>query len=72
MGNRRVEAFLLRVVVQEGTGSADDPMRGQIRHIASGVERHFHCIHEALAFIHEKCSGDFSRLTVEVEERRTT
>jgi hypothetical protein len=69
MSNRRVEAFLLRVVVQEGAVSDDEVLRGRIKHIGSGDERHFHCIEEALTFIREQFNGDFARLTVDIDER---
>lgn len=68
MSNRRVEAFLLRVVVQEAPSSEDEVLRGRIKHIGSGDERHFHCIEEALAFIREQFGTDFVHLTVDINE----
>lgn len=50
MPNRRVEAFLLRLVVDERVpGSAG--WRGRIQHVGSGSECRFDQMQEALAFI---------------------
>jgi hypothetical protein len=72
MSNRRVESFLLRVVIGEVESVVPEELRGRIQHIGSGDERHFHCIADALAFIREQCSGDFERLTVVIEDTSAT
>lgn len=50
MPNRRVEAFLLRLVVDEH-GPAGAAWRGRIQHVGSGSECRFGQVQEALAFI---------------------
>lgn len=50
MPNRRVEAFLLRLVVDEH-GPASAAWRGRIQHVGSGSECRFDQVQEALAFI---------------------
>lgn len=50
MSHRRVEAFLLRLVVDEH-GPAGAGWRGRIQHVGSGSECQFDEMQEALAFI---------------------
>lgn len=69
MSNRRVESFLLRVVVQEGECVDPDGWRGRIKHIGSGDERHFQRLEDVILFIREQFSGDFTRLSLDIEER---
>jgi len=69
MHSRRVESFLLRVVVQDGAGTPD-AWRGRIQHVATGDERHFGDIEEVIKFIREQFDGDFSHLTLDIEDRR--
>ncbi|MEN9935110.1 MAG: hypothetical protein RLZZ387_1689 [Chloroflexota bacterium] len=68
MSNRRVESFLLRVVVQDGAFEGPESWRGRIQHVGSGDERHFQHIEDVIAFIREQFSGDFARLTVDIDE----
>ncbi|HWQ12253.1 MAG TPA: hypothetical protein VNL77_05605 [Roseiflexaceae bacterium] len=70
MSTRRVESFLLRVVVQESTCGDSDAWRGRIQHIGSGDERHFQRMEDVIDFIREQFSGSFARLTIDVEDRR--
>jgi hypothetical protein len=69
MSNRRVESFLLRVVVQESGCDGSDVWRGRITHIGSGDERSFQHIEDVIAFIHEQFHGNFARITVDIEHR---
>ena len=41
MSNRRVESFLLRLVVHDSEVPSADAWRGRIQHISSGCERQF-------------------------------
>jgi hypothetical protein len=70
MHSRRVESFLLRVVVQDGVCTAPDAWRGRIQHVATGDERHFGDLEEVINFIREQFDSDFSRLTLDIEDRR--
>jgi hypothetical protein len=52
MNVRRVESFLLRVVVQEeGPGTHALAWRGRIQHVTTGNERQFEQLQDLLAFI---------------------
>jgi hypothetical protein len=54
MSNRRVESFLLRLVVDDQNGVDTEAWRGRIQHIASGHERYFEHMQEIVAFISEQ------------------
>jgi hypothetical protein len=62
MSSRRVESFLLRVVVQEDQSGADI-WRGRIQHITTGSERQFEQFQEIVAFIAAHL-GQIEALTV--------
>ena len=51
MSNRRVESFLLRLVVQDNEVPSADAWRGRIQHISSGGERQFEHIQDVIDFI---------------------
>lgn len=52
MNVRRVESFLLRVVIQEeGADPGCLMWRGRIQHVTTGNERQFEHLQEVLAFI---------------------
>lgn len=51
MSTRRVESFLLRIVVAEGHSPAPERWRGRIQHIASGAEQQIDELAEMVAFI---------------------
>jgi hypothetical protein len=70
MSNRRIESFLLRVVVQDGESAPPDTWRGRIQHVGSGDERNFQRIEDVIAFIHEQFASEFTRLTLDIEEHR--
>ena len=51
MRTRRVESFLLRIVVPEDQALTPEDWHGRIQHIASGSELQIDELAEALAFI---------------------
>jgi hypothetical protein len=51
MGTRRVESFLLRIVVPEGQPTGPNQWRGRIQHVASGAEQQIDELEQAIAFI---------------------
>jgi hypothetical protein len=51
MNNRRVESFLLRIVVTEEQAQSPEQWRGRIQHVASGIEQQVDALSEAIAFI---------------------
>lgn len=51
MTTRKVESFLLRIVVSEEQTQSPEQWRGRIQHIASGVEQQIDALSDAIAFI---------------------
>lgn len=51
MGTRRVESFLLRIVVPEGQPIDPQQWRGRIQHVTSGAEQQIDELSQAIAFI---------------------
>ena len=51
MGARRVESFLLRIVVPEDQAHSPETWRGRIQHVASGTELQIDDLAQAVAFI---------------------
>jgi len=53
MSSRRVESFLVRLVV-EGGDAPERSWRGRIQHVRSGGEQQFEHIQDMLAFISDR------------------
>jgi hypothetical protein len=51
MSNRRVESFLLRLVVHDNDVPSADAWHGRIQHISSGGERQFERMQDLIDFI---------------------
>lgn len=51
MNTRRVESFLLRLVIHEGEQLAPEQWRGRIQHVATGQEQQIDQLNELVAFI---------------------
>jgi hypothetical protein len=65
MTSRRVESFLLRLVVE--SGDAPEPCwRGRIQHVSSGCEQQFERIQDMLAFISDQMHDPSKRLLIEL------
>ena len=64
MSNRRVESFLLRLVVCDSDVLPADAWRGRIQHISSGVERQFEHMQDLIDFIGEQMVHEQSLLIV--------
>jgi hypothetical protein len=67
MSTRRVESFLLRIVVPEDQTPTPGCWRGRIQHIASGAELQINELAEAIAFIATHL-GPLSDYLLEMEE----
>lgn len=67
MSTRRVESFLLRIVVPEDQGHPPECWRGRIQHIASGNELQVDELAQAVAFIAAHL-GPLADYVIEVEE----
>ncbi len=67
MSTRRVESFLLRIVVPEDQTLTPDCWRGRIQHIASGAELQIDDLAQAIAFIATRL-GPLSDYVLELEE----
>ena len=61
MSSRRVESFLVRLVVESGD-APDRTWRGRIQHVSSGGEQQFERIQDMLAFISDQLVHDQSQL----------
>ena len=61
MSTRRIESFLLRLVVNEPYNEGTDDWRGRIQHIGSGHERQFERLEDIVAFITQQFAGDRTR-----------
>ncbi len=61
MSSRRVESFLLRLVVEAGD-APDRAWRGRIQHVRSGGEQQFERMQDMLAFISDQLLHDQSKL----------
>ena len=64
MSNRRVESFLLRLVVQEQGQQPADAWRGRVQHISSGYERQFERLQDLIDFIGQQLINEQSLLIV--------
>ncbi|MEI7646143.1 MAG: hypothetical protein WCJ55_17885 [Chloroflexales bacterium] len=51
MATRRIESFLLRIVVIDQPQAEPQPWRGRIQHVASGAEQQIDELAQAVAFI---------------------
>jgi hypothetical protein len=73
MSGRRIESFLLRLVVNETQGMELEigDWRGRIQHIGSGHERYFEHLEDIVAFINEQFSGGYRVLQSEKETQNT-
>ncbi|MEI8166272.1 MAG: hypothetical protein WCG26_07830 [Chloroflexales bacterium] len=67
MRTRRVESFLLRIVVPEDQALTPEIWRGRIQHIASGSELQIDELAQALAFINSHL-GPLTEYVYELEE----
>jgi hypothetical protein len=61
MSSRRVESFLVRLVV-DGGDAPNSIWRGRIQHVSSGGEQQFERIQDMLAFIRDRLMHDQSKL----------
>jgi len=64
MSHRRVESFLLRLVVRDNEESSTDAWRGRVQHISSGCERQFEHMQDLIDFIGEQLMSEQSLLIV--------
>ena len=64
MSNRRVESFLLRLVVRDNEVLPADAWHGRVQHISSGCERQFERMQDLIDFICEQMAHDQSLLIV--------
>jgi hypothetical protein len=53
MSTRRIESFLLRLVLDDQDGANTEAWRGRIQHIGSGHERQFERLQDIIVFINE-------------------
>lgn len=73
MSSRRIESFLLRLVVNE-THDVEvevEDWRGRIQHIGSGHERYFEHLEDVIAFINEQFAAGYTLFRSDEEPRRS-
>jgi len=51
MTTRRIESFLLRLVIETHDDAESDAWRGRVQHVASGTERQFEHLQDLIACI---------------------
>ena len=61
MSTRRIESFLLRLVVNEPYSPDTGDWRGRIQHIGSGHERQFERLEDIVAFIAQQFADEYTR-----------
>jgi hypothetical protein len=64
MSHRRVESFLLRLVVRDNEEPSTDAWCGRVQHISSGCERQFERMQDLIDFIGEQLISEQSLLIV--------
>jgi len=62
MNHRRIESFLLRLVVADRSSVNPETWRGRIQHVGSGYERQFEQLEDMVTFISEHLDADLSTL----------
>ncbi len=68
MSTRRVESFLLRLVVHEDGRVTPENWRGRIQHVATGEEQQIDQLQDALAFIAAHIGTKHAPLAVAEQE----
>ena len=71
MSSRRIESFLLRLVVDEKPDVELDAWRGRIQHIGSGHERYFEHLEDVIAFINEQFAAGYTLFYSEDEPQHS-
>lgn len=52
MNQRRIESFLVRIVIEERPGCKPNEWRGRLQHIGSGSEAQFESMPELIELVH--------------------
>lgn len=68
MSSRRVESFLLRLVVDDDS-VIERTWRGRIQHVSSGSEQRFECIQDMFTFISDRLPHEPAELVSEDDSR---
>ena len=58
MNQRRIESFLLRIIVEERPGCAPGEWRGRVQHVGSGIEEQFESLHDLMRFVGAQITTD--------------
>jgi len=58
MSQRRIESFLLRIVVEDQQENAPETWRGQIKHISSGKELRFDNMEHLISLLYHEYFAD--------------
>ncbi|MGB9738958.1 MAG: hypothetical protein C0184_09545 [Chloroflexus aggregans] len=72
MATRRVESFLVRIVVAENEGKTAQQWHGRIQHIGTGFECRIDQLEELLAFITNHLHASTNNTTTDPTSSPTT
>ena len=64
MSNRRIESFLLRLVIHDSEVLPAEAWRGRVQHIGTGCERQFERMQDLIDFISEQLGQEQPLLIV--------
>lgn len=67
MNQRRIESFLLRLVVTDQDSAAPEAWQGRIQHVGSGYERQIRQLSDMVMFIREHVGADATLMLVSEE-----
>lgn len=68
MSHRRIESFLLRIVVEDHQTLDPDAWRGRIQHVGSGCERQFEHLLDIVTFICDHLTPEQGRAWIPDEQ----
>ena len=62
MRQRRIESFLVRIVIDEQHDIATNEWRGRMQHVGSGIEHQFDTLNSLMQLIHTQLDFDLAAL----------
>ncbi|KAB8144409.1 hypothetical protein F8S13_05925 [Chloroflexia bacterium SDU3-3] len=69
MGQRRIESFLLRIVIED---RPNNEWRGRVQHVSTGIEEHFESMADLLRFLQSQAIFDETALPQPMPKSLTT
>lgn len=62
MRQRRIESFLVRIVIDEQQDIVTNKWRGRMQHVGSGIEQQFDTLDSLMRLIHAQLDFDMATL----------